>query len=1089
MPVLLRQPITLSLKNVRTEQALKTIASRAGISLTYSRAVVPLDRTVSVDLQSGSVLEALQQVLGNTNVELWVSAEGRMALVPAERVAAESEPDMAGTVAGQVTERETGQPLPGVTITVGGTRASATTTETGQYTVGNVPDGQHWLYAQRLGFARDSQQVTVAGGPATANFSMRRVAVRLDEVVSIGYGTTTRREVTTAISSMSSDDISKSPAPSIEQLLQGRTAGVQVTVSSGAPGTTSAVRVRGGNSISAGNDPLYVVDGVPIQATPANTSTLSSEGMSGLNPLATLNPQDVESVDVLKDASATAIYGARAANGVILITTKRGLSGTNHWSLGAYYASQEVRHKLDLLNAQEFATNANLARTNAGQSPLYTATEIAALPNTNWQDQIFRSAPTVNYELSFSGGDTVTRYFLSGNLLKQEGVIINTNLDRGAARLNLDRTVGQRFRMGSRFTFSRSQGQVMPNGGAGQDVSSVLLNALTAPPTLPVHTATGEYWIGLNDANGRLFANPVASAAMMTNYETQNRLLGNGFAEVDLRDNLVLRSSLGADYLTSIQDFYSPTTTYPGIVRGGYGSRGSLSATTWLNENTLRFTPGSIGMFRGVEVLGGLTLQKQDQENVSGTAQDFATDALGVNGLNSGTTFNGVWTGAPHSSLLSYFARANWNFSDRYLFTVTSRVDGSSKFGSANRYGSFPSAAFAWRVSDEPFFKGVSFVNDLKVRLSVGRTGNQDIGDYRSLATLQSSTYFLNGTKVTGYSPATLPNPNLKWETTDETNLGVDAGFLHSRVLLTADFYNRKTNDLLYEVAVPATLGVRSQLQNIGNVRNKGLELSVNTVNLVGRLQWTSALNMAWNRNEVLSIGTDTIAVGPVGVGSGANQNPTVIKVGEPLNSFYGYVYAGMSPQGQPTYADLNGDGQTNTADQRIIGNAQPNYTGGLNNDFSYGPFDLSVLFQFSAGNKIYDINRAMLTNNAGNANQLRDVLKAGNEGADGIPKPMIGNSYDTRPSTLFVEDGAYLRGKNVQLSYRLPNHVLAKARIGNLHDARLYVSMQNFFTKTSYTGFDPEVTAYATSVLAQGIDFGTYPQTRQFTIGFRAGY
>jgi len=1013
-----------------------------------------------------------------------------MALVPGQERAAERRAARVGVVSGSVVEAESGSPVEGASVVVAGTGRGAVTNAAGRYTITGVADGQHTVYAQRIGFGRDSATVVVSEGQtATADFRLRVLAVRLNEVVSIGYGTTTRREVTTAISSVSAEEINRAPVPSVDQALQGRAPGVQVTSASGAPGTTAAVRVRGGNSISAGNEPLYVVDGVPIEANPTNTSTLRSEGMSGLNPLATLNPADIESIDVLKDASATAIYGARAANGVILITTKRGRPGATAVNVGAYYGTQAVRHRLPLLDAQQFAQQANLARTNAGQAALYTDAQIAALPNTDWQDAIFRDAPMANFELSFSGGDEDTRYFLSGNLLKQQGVVINTNMDRGSARLNLDQNVSGKFRVGGRFTYSREQGQVMPNSGAGQDVASVLINALTAPPTLPVYGTGGEYFIGVNAANGRIFANPVASAEAITNYERQNRVIGSAFGEYDLLRSLSFRTSLGTDYLTSFQDYFSPTNTYPGIVRGGYGSRGSVQATTWLNENTLRFTPGQLGVFRNLELLGGVTFQRTTSESIAGDAQNFATNALGANGLNTGGTFVGIWSGAPHNSILSYLTRANWNFADRYLFTLTGRVDGSSRFGAENRYGFFPSAAFAWRLSDEPFMRGVSSLNDVKLRLSAGRTGNQNIGDYAYLATLGSSTYYLNGVKLTGYSPNSLPNPDLKWETTDEVNVGLDAGIVRSRVMLTADGYNRKTNDLLLQVAVPATLGVTSQLRNIGSVRNRGLELGVNTVNLTGGFGWTSSLNMAWNRNEVLNIGEDTIQVGPVGVGSGANQNPTVVKVGEPLNSFYGYVYNGMDAQGRPTYADLNGDGQVNTADQRIIGNAQARYTGGFTNQFTWRRFDLSVFLNFSVGNKIYNINRALLTNNAGTANQLTDVLAVGNTGGNGIFKPMTGNSYDTRPSTLFVEDGSYLRGKNIRLGYTLPNALLAKGRIGNLQNAQLYVSAQNFFTSTKYTGFDPEVTAYASSVLAQGIDFGTYPQTRQITVGFNAGF
>ncbi|MDQ6690739.1 MAG: TonB-dependent receptor, partial [Gemmatimonadota bacterium] len=1083
-PVLLRQAITVRLRNVTLERALQEITSRAGVPLAYSRAVIPVDRIVSVDVHDGTVLRALYQVLSGSDVELWVSTEGHMALVPAS-AAADAEAD--GTVAGRVTMADSNEPVYDATISVSGTRLRAATGPDGRYSISGVPEGPHTVFAQRIGFGRDSTSVVVRPNEtATADFVLRQFAVSLNQVVTIGYGTQRRRDLTGAVGSVTSDDIQRTAVVSVEQALQGRVAGVQVTGGSGQPGSSAAVRIRGGNSIAAGNDPLYVIDGVPVAASAngTNTYTLETQGVSGLNPLAALNPSDIESVEVLKDASATAIYGARASNGVILITTKRGRSGANTVTVSAYHGSQAVRHRLSLLNAQQFAAYANAARVNGGQPALYTAAEIAALPNTDWQDAIFRTAPVSNFETSISGGDHDTHYYVSGNLLRQDGVILNTNLNRGSVRLNLDQDISSRFRVGNRFTLSRSQSQLMPNGGGGQEVSSVLLNALAAPPTLGVRGSGSEYFVGLNTATGRIFANPVAAAALITNQEQQNRFVGNVFAEYDLLPKLTFRSSFGADYLSSMQDFYSPSTTYPGVTTGGQGSRGSLAVTTWLSENTLHFTPGQLGMLHAVDLLGGATLQRTNSNNVSGTAQNFVTDALAQNGLNSGGTFLGVWTGSPHSSLASYFARANWNLLDRFLFTVTGRMDGSSKFGKGNQYGFFPSGAIAWRLSDESFVRRLGWFDDLKLRTSYGRTGNQDIGDYRALATLGSSTYLFNGIKVVGYSPSTLANPNLKWESTTQANVGLDVALLRNRLLITGDVYNKTTRDLLLEVAVPATLGYSSQLQNIGSVRNRGVELALNTVNTTGALGWTSGFNIAWNRNKVLNIGADSMIVGPVGVGAGANQNPTILKVGQPINSFYGYVYAGMA-NGQPTYADLNGDGVISTADQKIIGSAEPNYTGGFTNQFTFRNFDLSVFIQFSKGNQIYNITRALLTNDAGNNNQLTDVLPAQASGANGIPVPKIGNTYDTRPSTLFVEDGSYIRGKNIRLGFNLPESLLQSTRAGHLQNAQIYISALNFFTKTKYTGFDPEVSEYATSVLAQGMDFGTYPQTRQFIVGF----
>jgi TonB-linked SusC/RagA family outer membrane protein len=1087
-PVMLRQAITVRLRNVTLERALQEITSRAGVSLAYSRAVVPVDRIVSVDVQDGSVLRALYQVLSGSNVELWLSPEVHMALVPSSAAA---DDQANGTVSGRVTTGDSNEPVYDATISVSGTALRALTSPDGRYSISGVPEGPHKVFAQRIGFGRDSASVVVRPNETvSADFVLRPVAVSLNEVVTIGYGTQRRRDLTGAVGSVTSEDIQRTPVTSVEQALQGKVAGVQVTNGSGQPGSSASVRIRGGNSIAAGNDPLYVIDGVPVAASAdgTNTFTLETQGVSGLNPLSALNPSDIESVEILKDASATAIYGARASNGVILITTKRGRPGANTVTIGAYHGSQAVRHRLSLLNAQQFADYANAARINGGQPALYTPAEIAALPNTDWQDAIFRTAPVTNFEASVSGGDNDTHYYVSGNLLRQDGIILNTNLNRGSVRLNLDQDISTRFRVGNRFTLSRSQSQLMPNGGGGQEVSSVLLNALTAPPTIGVLGSGSEYFVGLNTATGRIFANPVAAAALITNQEQQNRFVGNVFGEYDLLPKLTFRSSFGADYLSSMQDFYSPSTTYPGITTSGYGSRGSLAVTTWLSENTLHFTPGQLGLLHAVDLLGGMTLQRTNSDNVSGTAQKFVTDALGQNGLNSGSTVIGVWTGAPHSSLASYFARANWNLVDRFLFTVTGRMDGSSKFGKGNQYGFFPSAAIAWRLSDESFFQRLGWFDDLKLRTSYGRTGNQDIGNYRALATLGSSTYLFNGTKVIGYSPSTLANPNLKWETTTQGNVGLDIALMRSRLLVTADAYNKTTRDLLLEVAVPATLGYSSQLQNIGSVRNRGVELALNTVNATGALGWSSGFNIAWNRNKVINIGTDSMIVGPVGVGAGANQNPTILKVGQPINSFYGYVYSGMSG-GQPTYADLNGDGVVNTADQQIIGSAEPTFMGGFTNDLTFRNFDLSVFIQFSQGNKIYNITRALLTNDAGNNNQLTDVLAAQSAGANGIPVPKIGNTYDTRPSTLFVEDGSYIRGKNIRLGYHLPESFLQSTRSGHLQNAQIYVSAQNFFTKTKYTGFDPEVSEYATSVLAQGMDFGTYPQTRQFIFGFTTAF
>jgi TonB-linked SusC/RagA family outer membrane protein len=1087
VPLALRQPVTLDLRHVTVERVLRDVMAQTGVSLAYSRAVVPLEKIVSVRMRDGSAIDALRKALGDTDVELWVSRDGRLALVPAMPADTEAAAQT-GTVSGRVTDVSSGMPLADVTVRVGTTRLGAVTNSEGRFTIATVPIGPQWVYAQRIGFARDSQSVNVADNQVTTvEFALRVVAVQLQQQVVIGYGATARRNLTAAVSTVDAEEIEAQPVRSVDEALLGRAPGVQVVTQSGQPGAGAMVRIRGGNSISASNAPLYVIDGVPVvaSASGANTGTLQTTGAGGLNPLASISPSDIESIDVLKDAAAAAIYGSRAANGVILITTKRGRAGQNSIRFGSYYGTQEVRRTLPLLNAQQFATFVNQANVNAGQPAKFTQAEIDALgAGTDWQDAIFRTAPVRNYELSFTGGDKDTRYFMSGSLLQQQGVVIGTNMDRGSVRLNLDQDISTRFRLGTRLTFSREKGQLLPHGGAGQEQSSVLLNALFAPPTLSPRTSGGEFFDGDNPFNGRPFANPVATALLITNREEQNRGIGNVFGEYDLFGRLTFRTSFGADFLASTQNYYSPSNTLPGRNYSGYGSRGTQQTTNWQSENTLHWA-GDVAANQNLDLVGGLTLQRTNSENISGTAQNFLTDRLGENGLNTGGTFVGVWTGAPHSSLLSYFSRANYNLLDRYLVTLSGRVDGSSKFGTGNQYGFFPSASFAWRISEEPFLSGNTMFDDLKLRVGYGRTGNQDIGNYASLATLRSVVYTIGGQRAIGYVPNSIANEDLKWETTDGTNVGLDVTVLDERLSVTADVYDKKTRDLLLYVPIPRSSGFSSSLQNIGSVRNRGLELGINTVNVAGRLGWTSSLNLAWNRNKVLDLGPDEQILAPAGVGAGANQNPTILRVGVPINSFYGYVFAGLDADGQPTYADLDGDGDVTEADQRIIGGAQPDYTGGFTNRFTFGNFGLDVFLQFSMGNDIYNINRALLTSGYGNANQLVDVLTPGGT----IPTPRIGNTFETRPSTLFVEDGSYIRGKNLRVSYNVPPQFIARWGGRSLGSLQLYASVQNFFTITDYTGYDPEISEYALSNLAQGIDFGTYPQARQITFGFNAGF
>ncbi len=1078
-----RKLISLELNDVSLAEALSAITERAGLRLTYSAAVVPLDTRVTFSASNLTVGAVLSAVLYDAGVDVLLTSRGQAALVSRGSL----DGFQGGTVTGRVTDSLSGQGIAVATITVVGTGLSARSGDDGRYRITDVPVGEHTIRVIRIGYTAVTKPVTVLPDQEAAlDFALTPQATQLEEVVAIGYGTAQRRELTGAVSSVTAEQVGSAPVTSLDEALLGRAAGVEVVTSSGQPGAGVMVRIRGGNSIAAGNDPLYVVDGVPVTTNlqDATTGSLLGEGMRGLNPISGLNPSDIESIEVLKDAAAGAIYGARAANGVVLITTKHGRTGQNAVSFGSYYGFQEVRRTLPVLNATQFAQMVNTAYANAGQPAFYTPAEVAAFgQGTDWQSAIFRNAPMRNYDLAISGGDASTTYYVSGSLLQNDGVVIGSDMNRGSFRLNLDRNVSRKFRIGSRLGLSRSHAHVLPNGGA----ASVILDALTAPPTLPVKVTGGEYFNGTDPLTGRPFTNPVATAVAITNEERDNRVIGNAFAEYDVRDGLTLRSTVGVDFLNSVQDYYSPSTVLPGLNSGGEGSRGEAETLSWTFENTIHYQR-RLGTVHTLDVLGGTTMQRSTTAQIAGSSRTFLTDALGVNGLNTAKTFLSVSTPAPHSSLLSYFSRVRWTIADKYLFTVSGRVDGSSKFGAGHRYGFFPAASFAWRASDEAFVKRLGVFDDLKLRASYGRTGNQDIGNYNSLAVLNNTVSVFGGERAIGFAPSSLANPDLKWETTDGVDFGIDATMLRSRVSVTADYYYKKTRDLLYYVSVPQTTGFSTSLQNIGTVQNRGFEVSLTTNNLTGeRLAWQTTLNLAWNRNKVLNLGGDDIIVGAFPyVGGGAHQNPTVLKVGEPINSFYGWVYDGLARDTlgilRPVYKDLDGDGHDDgPGDRRILGNAEPKYTGGLNNRFTFRNFELSVFLQWSVGNKIYNINRSLLTAAGGTVNQLQDVMT----GRD----PKIGNTFESRESNLFVEDGSYLRGKNLRLGYSVPTAWLDAMHLKGMTRLQLYISAQNFFTVTNYTGYDPEISEYASTNLAQGIDFGTYPQVRQITFGFTAGF
>lgn len=994
------------------------------------------------------------------------------------------------TVTGTVKD-EKGNPLSGAAISIKGSSVTTITGNDGKYTITTPADDVILLFTY-VGYISRAENTHDKG---VIDMVLQPGDQSLDQVVVVGYGTARKGDITGSISSVSSKDLKAVPAASLSQALEGRAAGVKVSMASNSPGGGMTIRIRGGNSIQGGNEPLYVVDGYPLY---------NESGPS-------INPNDIESMEILKDASATAIYGSRGANGVIIITTKRGKAGRNNIQFESYYGIQKLRKKIDLLNATEFATVinegiANVNRDNVGvpgfPKPLtYTDAQIAAMgEGTDWQDAIYREAPMQNYQLTFSGGTEKSQYAVSGNYFDQQGIVINTGYSRGSVRLNLDQQLNDRLKLSTSITVSRSKGNSVNTDGDGGGGAGVVYGALLFSPTVPIYNADGTYTLN-NRPGGILISNPYALAKETKNITTITRLLGNTSLEYKIMEGLVFKTLLGANINYNKNSVYIPRTVYAGAASNGTASIYNANTAEWLTENTLSYKK-TFNKVHRVTAVAGYTFQASNFEDSRANAQNFANDILRDNNLATAQQTN---TGASNKNdwqLRSYIGRLNYDYDGRYLLTLTGRIDGSSRFGEGNKDAFFPSGSVAWRISNESFMERFQFVSDLKLRASYGLTGNQEIGQYQSLGALGTQNYNFGNVLSVGYAPNRVGNPNLKWETTEQLDFGIDFGFLNNRIQVTADWYQKKTRDLLYNVALPITSGYSTSLQNIGKVKNQGVELSINSVNFTGRdFEWSTSFNIAYNQNEILDLGGVKGDI-PSGGASGHLQlaNSGILRVGAPVGVFFGLVTDGIfqnadeiakssqknAKPGERRYKDINSDGAINSSDRVILGHAQPDYTYGFTNNFSYKGIDLSVFFQGVEGNHIFNLNRFEQESMTGVANQSTAVLNrwSATNPSQTIPRAAsVGQPYQV--TSRQVEDGSYLRLRNIQLGYNFPATLLKR---WGLSTVKVYVSGQNLWTRTDYSGYDPEVNRYGQETLSQGTDYGSYPASKIYLVGLNIG-
>ena len=1016
-------------------------------------------------------------------------------------------PAQVETVKGKITDAGTGESLPGANVVIKGTSVGTAADVNGNYTL-NVPSLMDTLVVSYVGY--QSKTIPIRGR-RVVNILLAQQALSGQQLVVIGYGGVQRKDLTGSISSVSSDEIQKASTSSFDQALQGRTAGVIVTQNSGKPGGGTSVQIRGVNTLSGNSEPLYVIDGVPISGYTGNQT----------NALASLNPSDIESVEILKDASAEAIYGAQAANGVVLITTKRGKAGETHVSYDAYVGLQQLPKTLSVMNLREYGNFYYKAYEALGWTPNPEYADPSILGNgTNWQDVLFRTAPMQNHVFTVSGGDQKTQYLLSGNYFDQKGIAVSSWFHRYSVRLNLDNQTTDWLKVGTSLNLSRTNQRI----NFSQD--NLIPTALQQSPAIPVRTPDGG-WGGPTDAQFTL-NNPLGQAELNQNYQRLSQVIGNVYANVNFTDYLDLRQEFDGTFGYSNNYQFTPTYDFGAITNTlNSGSNAASNNTFWLIKTYLTFKKTVLNNL-DINAMAGHEAQKTQWEGISGSRTNYPTN--NVHALNNGdasTAQNSGYLG--DSSMESFFGRLNLTYKDKYLLTGTLRADGSSKFGPSNRWGYFPSFAAAWRISNEKFMQNIHVIDNMKLRFGWGQVGNQNIGNYLYGSALNTyATEWGNG-----IAPANIPNPDVKWESTESYDAGLDISLLNQRIQLTADAYLKYTNNLLLTLPLPlysgtgATGSPSAPTVNIGSLQNKGLEFTLNTINTNSDLIWKSSVVFSLNKNKITKLSTGNT---PIDEQINFFDTVTRTQIGHPIGQIYGYVVEGIFQNGDQVanhalpagakidrdngvwvgdymFKDMNNDGVIDEKDRVVLGNPQPLFQYGITNNFYYKNFDLSIFINGNYGNKIFnELRRQGLATNAGlGRNLLKEVtnaaklgLKDPNGSATDINNVVVTNpntnisrytasdpNQNNRISNVFVEDGTYLRIKNVVLGYSLPHRLLSGLHIDRL---RVYAQVQNLYTFTKYSGYDPEVGSQTQSALLTGVDYGRYPSSRIYTFGISIG-
>ena len=1121
----LDKKVTISVNDIELRKVLEQVQKQAGVHFVYSPNTIDDTKKVSFHIKEKSLKDFFAEMLATYGISFKLISDKKFLLfieqpktgntgeAPLPTIEKKDLPTI--VVKGTVRD-SSGSPLSGVSVTDKSSGVTAISDIKGFFSI-KVTDNFPTLRFKHVGFATLEKSIDVS---MPLNISMFEVASSLNEVVVIGYGSVKKKDLTGSVSKVNLEELNKAPVRSFDEALAGRIAGVQVSSADGQPGASVTISIRGNNSLTQDNSPLYVIDGFPIE-NPNNNI---------------INPADIETMEILKDASATAIYGARGANGVIIITTKKGKIGAPVITFDTYYGTQKDTKKMALMDPYNFIKYQSelnpIATANTFFTNGKTLDSYKNAKGIDWQGLLFRTAPIQNYNLSITGGTVATKYVISGSAISQQGTIINSGYTRYQGRIVLDQTINDKAKVGVNINYSN----LVANGGSTTTTTAYNGNSRGA-----LYSVWGYRPISGDSTNFSLLnslfdtsivltndyrGNPIINLSNVLNKKTTNALVANVYADYAITPGLRLRITGGLNRTQLRTDaFYNLNTVQgnPLSPVGANGPNGSViyaNTNNWVNENTLTYNK-QINQDNQVNLLAGATFQGTTYDSYGFAAIQVPNDQLGLSDLGEGIA-QSVSSSGTSNTLASFLSRANYTYQSKYLFTASFRADGSSKFASANRWSYFPSAAFAWKLSSEEFAKSWTWLSDAKLRTSYGVTGNNRVWDFVYQYTISSpvsAIYEFNNSPSRSSITNALGNSNLKWETTHQADIGLDASFFNQRIDITTDYYNKNTKNLLLYAALPTSMGFSYDYKNIGQVQNRGFEFSINTINIkTANFSWLSSFNISFNQSKVIALtqNQETL-LSSIGFDQNYTSPLYMAKIGEPISQIIGYKWDGVYQlkdfnqvagkyvlkdnvpnngnlrttiqPGDIKYRDINGDGIVDNNDITVIGNPYPKHVGGFNNAFRYKGFDLSFFFQWSYGNDVVNLNKLIFDGNQLNIVNLNQFASFENRWSVNNQNTNINRTLGGGPkgvySSRIVEDGSYLRFKTLQIGYNMPVNKLKRLGIKTL---RFYASGQNLYTWTRYSGMDPEVSSYQTT-LTPGSDYSSYPRSRTITIGVNLSF